>query len=304
MSFRTSIKIAVNLSHSLRTVGWMSLFLSFILPGWVLAEDIRPDDLIGTWREGDQTLELDASGTFMIYNQAGFLPTKIQGEWHLEMPTILLEPRSGKIIGEPARGIQGEGFFFHFSISRTEKGEILLTTEDEVYQKHSDQTTFPWEWRMATKEDLKEPSESGWFIRPPVFPFPRMNIRVEPGENGSLTFRLRGSRNVTGIHQIDIWQPGDESPRWTARLDNSTRKMQLGYGDPLEPPSRQLIPQDRETPPRPLDRNLPFFVRLEVSYRLILPPSLGMDPMYYAFEFTGDGRVIQVSPERARGLNP
>ncbi len=274
--------------------GAIRLFLLILIlytSGSVFADNISPGDLKGTWRSQKNELELDESGNFQFSEGTGLVPFMFKGDWHLSETTLELKVHSGKALGQPAIQLTDEEFSFPVNISRTEEGEIILVLDKISHRKISDQTTFPFEWEKDTDEERNDKPIDSWFIRPLIFPFPRVNINVEPGENDSLSFQIVGSRNVTGFYQIDIWQPEDESPRWSARLNHNTRKKKLVYGGPLEAPARQLFPEDPETPPRPLNRNRPFFVQLEVSYRLIFPPSLGMDPMVYKFEFTENGKM-------------
>jgi hypothetical protein len=290
--------------HFNRKVRFLYLLFSTFLAGGALAEEIQIEELTGTWHGPRSTLELDASKTFLISEKSGLLPIRLKGGWHLEDSNLFLQVNSGKIAGDSiAIAIDDEELTLPVKISRSDEGEIILILEDEALRKHSDVTSFPWEWEIVEVEDRPEPSGSGWFIRPPIFPYPRVSIRIVPGEDDTLSFRLRTSRNIFGIEQIDVWQPGDETPRWSAYPGDHARNMRFGYGESIGPSARQLIPEDPETPPAPLDRSQPFFVRLEVSYRLTFPPSLGNDPFFYAFEFTEDGRVIQIPPDRARALN-
>jgi hypothetical protein len=126
---------------------------------------------------------------------------------------------------------------------------------------------------------------------------PSADVQCATNATGEIEISITGNARVTGFGKLAIWQEGQTNYLWVVDLRHRGRTLTFAYANPKNEKARQLYPPHASVKPKPLSRDKRFFIRVDVSYKLIIPPSLGADPMYFGFEFGDDGRM-----RRLKGL--
>jgi hypothetical protein len=104
------------------------------------------------------------------------------------------------------------------------------------------------------------------------------------------------SKAITGVSGLAVWEEDGNDYLWRITM-NGIPLDRLVYGTlPTNSPRhsvRQVQPQLPSSPRLPRHEKR-FFVRVDVEYETLIPPSRGSDPMFFVFEFGKDGRIRRI----------
>ena len=116
-------------------------------------------------------------------------------------------------------------------------------------------------------------------------------MQCETNAAGELDITITGNARVTGFGELAIWQEGQTNYLWVADIRHRGRSVSLTCGNPNNEKTRQIYPTNPSAKAKRLSDENSFFIRVDVSYKLLTPPSLGADLMYFGFEFADDGSI-------------
>jgi hypothetical protein len=259
---------------------------------------------VGTWKSKDGSLQLATNHTFFAAGRVGIfrLLSEMRGEWEEYDGYVRLEPMQARF-GDDVHDI--DHTFPLLSITGVvhvaADGSRTLRMQKDVYQYVSGEAVVvgPWE---ATPQREPEDIKSGWFIRPPIYPYPRFDLACEMNVAHQMEMTFAKSKSITGISGLAVWEENATNYLWRVKM-NSLPLDRIVYGEfPTNSPRhsvKQVQPQLPSTPQLP-SQGKRFFVRIDVDYKTMIPPSRGSDPMFFVFEFGGDGLIHRID-DVARG---
>jgi hypothetical protein len=252
---------------------------------------------VGTWRlgNGKSSLQLDRHHSFLFTDIETLIGLELRGAWETNGVSVILVPEQVRL-NEVAVKATGFPSALKGTVSVASDGSRVLHLERDDYLFVSDRATVPdpWEISPLPKKDAIE--------APPFIAASRgilTGLRLLPSADaqcatdaaGEVEINIKGNARVTGFGKLAIWQEGQTNYLWVADLRHRGRTVSLTYGNPNNEKTRQIYPTNPSAKAKRLSDDHRFFIRVDVSYKLLIPPSLGADPMYFGFEFADDGSI-------------
>jgi hypothetical protein len=260
---------------------------------------------VGTWhhQNGKSSLQLDRHHSFLLSDTKALFELEMRGTWEADGSSVVLTPEQVRLGKVEVRAIP-TGFPSTVTgrVSVASDGSRVIQLDRDEYLFVSDKADVPGPWELSplSKEDNSLPIPfitASRGILTGLRLLPSANVQCATNAAGEVEMSITGNARVTGFGQIAIWQEGQTNYLWVADLRHRESTLSFVYAKPKSEKARQLYPAVSSVKPKRLSRDKRFFVRVDVCYTLIIPPSLGADPMYFGFEFADDGSI-----RRLKGL--
>jgi hypothetical protein len=253
---------------------------------------------VGTWRLGNVkgTLQLDKHHSFLLtYYTKTLVDLELRGAWKINGVSLILVPEQ---VRQNEVAVKATGFpsALKGTVSVASDGSRVLHLERDDYLFVSDRATVPDPWEISPlpkKDAIDAPPfiTVSRGILTGLRLLPSADVQCETNTAEEVEITITGNARVTGFGKLAIWQEGQTNYFWIVDLRHRGRSINFVYGEPKNDKARQLHPTDAQGKPKSLSRHKRFFIRVDVSYKLMMPPSLGADPMYFGFEYADDGSI-------------
>lgn len=263
--------------------------------------------LVGTWRSENGSLQLATNHTFLVSNRSGSFPLllEMRGEWEEHDGSLRLKAMQARYGREKASNVDLNSPFSSMtgSVHVAESGRRSLRLLDEVYQHVSDEAVVPGPWEVSPPPESLD-MESAWIVRPPVYPYPRLDLICETNAAHQIEMVFTKSKAITGSSGLAVWEEGATNYLWRVKM-NGVPLDRLVYGVlPTSSPRhsvKQVQPHSPRSPRLP-SQGKRFFVRIDVDYETLIPPSRGSDPMFFVFEYGKDGQIRRIHDVAPQGI--
>ena len=269
--------------------------------------------LVGTWRSENGSLQLATNHTFLVSLRSSgiqgiFLPPlEMRGEWEEHDGSLRLKAMQARCEGEKAGNFDLNSPFSSMtgSVHVAESGRRSFRLLEEVFQHVSDEAVVPGPWDVSPPPPPESlDMESAWIVRPPVYPYPRLDLICETNAAHQIEMVFAKSKAITGSSGLAVWEEGATNYLWRVKM-NGVPLDRLVYGVlPTSSPRhsvKQVQPQSPRSPRLP-SQGKRFFVRIDVDYETLIPPSRGSDPMFFVFEFGKDGQIRRIHDVAPRAV--
>lgn len=270
--------------------------MSFIFP-LLGDEQAQPISFTGKWTSQDAELQLMSNGAFLISNREGSLglELEIRGMWSHRGEGIELRGIQTRLENDIVEDISTDSPFASMKATHqeTKVGVRTLNFLNEIFEFSSELTDEMPIWVINDEED---PAEKGLFLRPPIYPLPRIDLEIDLNEEGHFEIIFKKSKAITGVSGLAIWEQGEDEYLWNLKL-YSTNLDKLIYGKLPDDDTGKVAEQI--SPALPGEAILPrkgrvIFFRLDVNYKTLFPPSIGSDPMFFGFKYNENGKFIRL----------
>lgn len=254
---------------------------------------------VGTWRSDTGSLQTAANHTFLRSNRSGPLRllSEVRGQWEEHNGYVLLKGTQVRWEGAEVSNIVPTDSFSSMTgfVHVAESGRRSLRLRDIAYQYVSAEAVVPGPWKVSPPPEPVD-MKSIWIIRPPIYPYPRLDLDCKTNAANQIEMVFTKSKAITGGSGLAVWEEDATNYLWRVTM-NGIPLDRLVYGNlPTNSPRhsvRQVQPQLPRTPRLP-GQGKRFFVRVDVDYETLIPPSRGSDPMFFVFEFGKDGQIRRV----------
>jgi hypothetical protein len=251
---------------------------------------------VGTWRSQKGSVQFDEHHNFLVScHDDVFGLLEMRGKWEELGQGVNLKPTQARGGNLGAMMLDDADLSFKAILHLAEDGSRLLNFDNETYQFVSAEAVVPEPWDVSPPPAPVDMT-SAWIIRPPIYPYPRLDLDCKTNAANQIEMVFTKSKAITGVSGLAVWEEDANDYLWRVKM-NGIPLDRLVYGNlPTNSPRhsvRQVQPQLPSSPRLPRHEKR-FFVRVDVEYETLIPPSRGSDPMFFVFEFGKDGQIRRV----------